>query len=300
MTWNKYHSTKTINSYIKCLSSKYRGKATLINIGRSTQGQQLKIVHVRSGTGSKPAIFIDGGIHAREWISPATVTYILRELVENSNSYSSLLSKFDFFILPLMNPDGYEFSRSRNNRLWRKNRSLNSKGGCGGVDLNRNFSYKWGGIGSSNNQCQEHYRGPRPFSEPESRAVRDFIMSRRRQIKMYLTFHSWGQMILYPWGYDRRVVAKDKRDLDRVGRVGARAMGRKYQVGPAATVNYEAAGASDDWAKGAAGIKYSYTIELPDTGKYKFILPSSRISRTGFEATRAVTAMANEVGKTIV
>ena len=61
---------------------------------------------------------------------------------------------------------------------------------------------------------------------------------------------------------------RDKAELQRVGEVGAKAMGGGYKVGPAAQVNYEASGASDDWAKGAAGIKYSFTVELPDTGRW--------------------------------
>ena len=72
-------------------------------------------------------------------------------------------------------------------------------------------------------------------------------------------------------------------------------MTNKYEVGPAAMVNYEAAGASDDWAKGEAGIKYSYTVELPDTGRHHFLLPPARISGTVREAARAVRAMAAEL-----
>ena len=108
---------------------------------------------------------------------------------------------------------------------------------------------------------------------------------------------------------------RDKAELQRVGEVGAKAMGGGYKVGPAAQVNYEASGASDDWAKGAAGIKYSFTVELPDTGRwvlhcthctrvytlytcdtclprYNFLLPPSRISGTVTAASRAVRAMA--------
>ena len=236
-------------------------------------------------------------MHAREWISPATVTFMMKEFLENSSRYSKIISKADLYFLPLVNPDGYEFSR-RTDRLWRKNRSHKERGTCAGVDLNRNFGYKWGGKGSSSNQCSETYRGPQPFSEPESRALRDFIMARRRNIRMYLTFHSYGQMILYPWGYDR-VDARDSAELQRMGTVGARAMGGNYKVGSAAKVNYEAAGASDDWAKGSAGIKYSYTIELPDTGKYRFVLPASRIDRTAREAVRAVKAMAEDLVRNI-
>ena len=79
--------------------------------------------------------------------------------------------------------------------------------------------------GSSSNTCSEEYRGERAFSEPESRAVRDFITSRKSSMVMYLSFHSWGQMVLYPWGYDSTVRAKDQAELHRVGQIGARALG---------------------------------------------------------------------------
>ena len=76
------------------------------------------------------------------------------------------------------------------------------------MDLNRNFSYKWGGRGSSGQTCSEEYRGQRAFSEPETAALRKFLLARRGSVLMYLTFHSYGQMILYPWGYDAGIVAK--------------------------------------------------------------------------------------------
>ena len=112
---------------------------------------------------------------------------------------------------------------------------------------------------------------------------------------MYLTIHSYGQMILYPWGYDSRAVAKDKAELHSMGVLGARAMSASYKVGPSAVVNYVAAGASDDWAKGSLGIKYSYTVELPDTGQFGFLLPASRIPATVRDAVRALKAMAKEL-----
>lgn len=88
--------------------------------------------------------------------------------------------------------------------------------------------------------------------------------------KAYISFHSYGQYILYPWGYNR-VVPPDYRDLDTVGKQAAAAMisttGASYRVGPAANTLYPAAGGSDDWAKGSVGVKYAYTIELRDNGR---------------------------------
>ena len=74
---------------------------------------------------------------------------------------------------------------------------------CKGVDLNRNFGYHWGGYGASDNACKETFRGPAAFSEPESRAIRDFLLRGEHNFVLYLTFHSYGQYLLYPWGYDK-------------------------------------------------------------------------------------------------
>ena len=74
---------------------------------------------------------------------------------------------------------------------------------CHGVDLNRNFGYHWGGYGASNDPCKETFRGASAFSEPESRAIRNFLLSSSEDFQLYLTFHSYGQYLLYPWGYDK-------------------------------------------------------------------------------------------------
>jgi len=114
-------------------------------------------------------------MHAREWISPATVTYIIRELVENRSKYGSFVSDIDYHIVPLVNVDGYDYSHGKN-RMWRKNRAI-LPGRCSGVDLNRNFGYKWGMAGASRtNTCVSIYAGKSAFSEPESQAIRDYIM----------------------------------------------------------------------------------------------------------------------------
>lgn len=118
----------------------------------------------------------------------------------------------------MKNPDGYEYTH-RTDRLWRKNRS-NGNGRCAGVDLNRNYGYKWGGKGTSQNTCTEIYAGRGAFSEPETAAVKRYLESRKEKFFAFLTFHSYGQYILHPWGYDD-LVPPDHQDLTRVGREGA-------------------------------------------------------------------------------
>ncbi|GLG98650.1 Putative carboxypeptidase 3, partial [Gryllus bimaculatus] len=130
--------------------------------------------------------------------------------------------------------------------------------------------------------CSETYAGPRGFSEPETAALRDYVSS-NRNIKLYLTFHSYGNYLLYPWGYTS-ALPSDWRALDDLARKANAAQvaagGSSYAVGSSTNVLYAAAGGSDDWVKGVGGVDLSYTIELPGGGIYGFDLPASAISRT--------------------
>ena len=284
--------------WMECMAASYSDKVTLITIGKSSEGRPLQVLRLGSGSKSKPAVFIDGGIHAREWVSPAAVTYVVHRMLEGGSEFAEELQTYNIYVLPLANPDGYEYSRNHD-RMWRKTRSRTGKKNflgqeCHGVDPNRNFGFEWGGFGASDNACKETFRGAGPFSEPETRAMRDFILGERADFKLYLTFHSYGQYILYPWGYDT-LDTFDFRDLHRVGNVAARALkqtnGVTYQLGSAAKMLYPASGGSDDWAKGGAHIKYSYTIELPDTGRHGFILPARFIRRVGFQVYKEFFAL---------
>lgn len=102
--------------------------------------------------------------------------------------------------------------------MWRKNRS--GSGRCPGVDLNRNYGFKWGGKGTSRRPCSEIYCGSHAFSEAESEAQRRFFGETTEKFYAFLTFHSYGQYILYPWGYDT-VVPPDHQQLDQLGKQGA-------------------------------------------------------------------------------
>ena len=113
-------------------------------------------------------------MHAREWISPAVATYLMHELQKDTG----LLNKMDFYVMPVVNPDGYEYSHTKD-RLWRKTRSLQRAANitsstkrqrpCFGVDANRNWDSHWGERASSKDPCSHNYPGLKPFSEPETK-----------------------------------------------------------------------------------------------------------------------------------
>lgn len=99
-----------MNDYLNYVTRTYSDVASLINIGNSYEGRAMKVLKLSTGGKNKPAIFIDAGIHAREWIAPATALYIVDQIVENNKN---LLSQVDWYILPVLNPDGYEFTHSK-------------------------------------------------------------------------------------------------------------------------------------------------------------------------------------------
>ena len=128
MSWVNYHSLSDMDAYMDYLNKKFPQLVSSEEIGTSYQGRQMRILKICKDNidicDKKPGIFINGGIHAREWISPATVTFIMKELVENSSKYpSELLDKLNWYFLPVSNPDGYEYSRTAS-RMWRKNRFI--------------------------------------------------------------------------------------------------------------------------------------------------------------------------------
>lgn len=121
MTWNAYHRLSDIYGYLDYLSTTYPSLCTVKTIGRTVQGRELKVLKISNGNPGNKGVWVDGGIHAREWISPASVTYMIHNIVENYETESEDVKNMDLYFIPVANPDGYEYSFT-NDRLWRKNR----------------------------------------------------------------------------------------------------------------------------------------------------------------------------------
>lgn len=292
-----FRDLSEIKAYVASLVNSNKNICSMINIGKTFEGRDMEVVKIGSKGNNKQAIFIDAGIHAREWVSIPTALYILTNLIQGygkNADMTKLVDKFDWYILPVINPDGYEFSR-KGDRFWRKNRSKSPRSNCLGVDLNRNFGFHFGGPGTSTDPCSEIFRGPNAFSEKESQNLRDFLLTLKGRFALYVSFHAYGHYILSPWGFTSDVpdnyddlMAKAQIAHDAIKKSG----GISYTMGSSTNVLYIAAGGSDDWSKGVAGATYSYTIEMRDDGKYGFALPARLIKPTiteGFEGIKAMT-----------
>ena len=110
--FEKYFGWKSHMDYLDCLTAKYSEICEIIDIGNSVEGRSIKVIKISqpSSDGAiKPAIWIDGGIHAREWISPSSVEYFVYQLVEKSDLQENkrMIDNFDIYVAPILNPDGY-------------------------------------------------------------------------------------------------------------------------------------------------------------------------------------------------
>ncbi|XP_046802081.1 carboxypeptidase B [Lucilia cuprina] len=295
--WKDYHDLDVIYSFMREIRGKFPNICRLYTIGKTAEGRDLKVLRISENPRDYKKIWIDGGIHAREWISPATVTFILYQLMSKWAEQPDYIREKTWYIMPVMNPDGYVYSRNVN-RLWRKNRSPSKRSTCLGVDLNRNFDIGWNGYGSSNNPCSDTYRGTSPGSELETDAVVKFLSKRKYNLEAYLTYHSYGQMMVYPWAY-KAVKVKDAPALQRVANTAVQRIEKKTGSVYRASVTHEvlgiAGGGSDDWTRAALGTKYVYTIELRDRGNFGFVLPPNQILETALEGYTIVDTVAQAI-----
>lgn len=134
-------------------------------------------------------------LYYREWITSATATWFINELLTSRDLVvRDLAENIDWYIIPVLNVDGFVYTHTTD-RMWRKTRQPTSSL-CFGTDPNRNFDYLWFTGGASNNPCSETYAGPNAFSEPETRALSTYYDSMHKNVSAYISFHSYGQYLM--------------------------------------------------------------------------------------------------------
>jgi carboxypeptidase T len=282
-----YHSVATLEADLRRLAQDNSEIAELHEIGRSVENRPIWALRLGERRGSTLKMAFLGCHHAREWIS-VEVPYLLAEhLVSHAatNPVQQWLHKGEIWVAPMVNPDGHEYTRT-GERLWRKNRRRNLDGSIG-VDPNRNYGYMWGTLNrstSSHVPRDDTYVGPRAFSEPEVRAVRNLVA--RELFAGVLTYHSYSQLILFPWGHTSNPIVDptDHREMEGLAndmqRLIREVHDETYTVEQSSQL-YPTAGDTTDWTYGEYDIP-SFTIELrPQTqAEGGFILPPSQIQPT--------------------
>lgn len=235
-------------------------------IGQSLEGRRIYNLRIttESAPGSeKPAIVFMAGHHSREHVSVELALFLAKNLVDlylkGDHRVVGLISNREIHIIPLVNPDGAEYDiRDNRYHMWRKNKHVN-KDRTFGVDLNRNYGYKWGTGGSSTNPSSDVYMGETPFSEPETQVIKQFVEA-HKNITILATFHTFSELILYPWGHTYNSIAND-RDF-RVHKTMAETMAKWNGYTPQQSSDlYIASGDTTDWSYGEHGI-ISFTFEL--------------------------------------
>ena len=239
------------------------------SVGTTGEGRSLFMVKISDNPAvdeSEPELFLNALHHARKPIGMTQLLFFMWYVLENYESnkdIKTLLNSSEIYIMPCINPDGYVYNATNNptgGGMWRKNRRNN--GSSFGVDNNRNYSYLWGGSGSSGTTSSETYRGTAPFSELENQAVRDFCIS--RQFVSEFNYHSYGNYCIYPFS---AVAVNNNPEVPLFNQLAAfLTEDNGFVYGNCQqTLNYIADGEAADWAYGEQtrkGKMYGFTPEV--------------------------------------
>ncbi|XP_078090865.1 carboxypeptidase A1-like [Mustelus asterias] len=294
--YGAYHKLREISAWMKKLAAENPRIVRRTRIGRSFQGRALYVLKFSTGS-MRPAIWIDSGIHGREWIAPAVAIWIAKKITTDYGSdpfITSLLNKMDIFMEIVANPDGYVYTNQ--NRMWRKTMSKRPGSHCIGVDANRNFDANFGGNGSSKVPCAENYCGPHAHSEAEVEAIVNFIR-KHGNFKVFITLHNYKQLLVYPYGYTQEP-PENIEELAALAKEATEALaslyGTRYTYGSIIQTVSESSGNSIDWSYNQ-GIKYAFAFEMRDEGQYGFMLPPSQIIPTAEETWLAIKKIMEHV-----
>ncbi|KAK6501561.1 putative metallocarboxypeptidase ecm14 [Arthrobotrys musiformis] len=346
--FSNYQPISVINPWMKLLESLFPDHVQLFSIGQTYEGREIKGVKIsRSGepsSGKRKAIVITGASHAREWISVSTVCYLAHAFItgyrprpfDSDNAedlgdreITRLVENFDWYFIPTLNVDGYVYTWTED-RLWRKNRQPTSLAFCKGIELDRSYSFQWGGQ-SQNNPCSENYPGEKEFEALESKNfaawAQNLTTEGNTRIMGFLDLHSYSQQILYPYSYSCSQKPPDLENLEELAEVLAKGIrirhGEHYEVSSACQGGGHFTSSSDKKSKKAKrsteggegdgftltetggggsaldyfyreiGVAYSYQIKLRDQGSYGFLLPKESIKPTGQEIESMVKSLGN-------
>jgi carboxypeptidase T len=286
-----FHTYDELTAEVQAVAAAHPDIVSLSSIGKSYKGRQLWVAKVSDNASTdedEPEVLFDGLHHSDEHMGLEMTLRILHWLVGGYGSdprITKIVDTRETWIVFAVNPDGAEADISGGRfHHWRKNRQPNANGTIG-TDLNRNYGYRWGGGGkTSTNPLAITYRGPYAFSAPETRAFRDFLASRvvggRQQIRVAITFHEYGRLVMWPYGYTLANVPPDMTTQDHdalviIGKHMAATNGYRPEQG---SDLYITSGTTRDYEYGKYRI-FSYTFELSNVDYPRDTLIASETAR---------------------
>jgi hypothetical protein len=276
---SRYHNYAEMTAEINQRVARYPNIMSKRVIGKSYQGRDIVAVKISDNVAAdenEPEVLFTHHQHAREHLTVEMALYLLREFGEDYDSdqrITNAVNGREIWIIPDLNPDGGEYDIATGNyRSWRKNRQPNSGSSAVGTDMNRNWDYKWGCCGgSSGSASSDTYRGRAPESAPEVKVVADFVRSRvvggKQQIATGIDFHTYSELVLWPYGWTYADTAPGMTQDDRNAFA---AVGRKMAASNGYTAEqssdlYITDGSIDDWLWGEQRI-FGYTFEMYPSG----------------------------------
>jgi hypothetical protein len=292
LAWHdEYHRMVDIHGFYRDLAAQYPQRTSFtLNFGSSQGGRNIPLFSIIGPGTITRNVLIQCQIHAREWISGAVCQWLAEYWLTNWNTFSPNIAGTRVYMLPVINPDGYEWSWT-NSRLWRKNRR---PGSCVGVDLNRNYPVMWGRGGSSGDPCSDTYMGPSSGSEAETavsvRALRDLGVAGA------VDMHSYSQLILRPFGFARTNSIDESRHSTLGASMRQAILRGGYNTAFTSQKSidlYVTTGTFEGQAYGSDGTSrptscLGQTIELrPSSASPGFQLPPSQIIPSGLELREA-------------
>ncbi|QBM90537.1 extracellular matrix protein 14 [Metschnikowia aff. pulcherrima] len=300
--FKQYRPLSSIGAWLELLAQTYPDIITLETIGETYEGRPFQVVHLSVPDGDtsheeKRTIVVTGGVHAREWISVSSVLYGIFEILNhfelNPDEWQEL-AKLDFLFIPVLNPDGYEYTWT-SDRLWRKNRQPAEgadEKSCRGIDIDHSYDFHW--TPSSDSPCGEDYAGTYPFEAYELKVWDTYLNKTNEGHKIwgYIDLHSYSQEILFPYAFSCEQQPRDEENLIELAYGISKAIkltsGRYYSVLPAC-IDRDSDLIPDMGSGSALDYMYhhksywAYQIKLRDNGSQGFLLPAKYIVPVGKE-----------------
>ncbi|MFJ8012888.1 M14 family metallopeptidase [Streptomyces sp. NPDC096339] len=290
---SKYHNYAEATAEINQRIAQYPSIMSKQVIGKSYQGRDIIAIKISDNVGTdeaEPEVLFTAHQHAREHLTVEMALYLLNEFGSKYGTdarVTNAVNGREIWIVPDLNPDGGEYDIATGSyRSWRKNRQPNSGSSNVGTDENRNWNYKWGCCGgSSGSKGSETYRGSAAESAPEVKVVADFVRSRvvggKQQIKAAIDFHTYSELVLWPfgWTYNDTAPGLTADDLAVYKKIGTSMAASNGYTPEQSSDLYITDGTIDDWLWGNQKI-FAYTFEMyPESGGGGFYPPDEVIDR---------------------